>query len=247
MPETGTEYGLAACRGQIFVYRPFFVAPRGLDELAGVEDPARVHSQFEGGVSRNSFFPDCVGEPSLLGESNPMLSCNDATALDDPLEEFVQSVVRFFSNFRILVILHHQIGVNVAVSRVPKARDRDSSAILHFAGEFDEVQELGARHNNILIEFCQSGVAQRVGEIAPQLPDLFAGLLVAMVLRGKRAKLLQEAGELLPFALNRLGAAIDLNDEMRISGWKSIGSEIVTSGLESETCLLYTSPSPRDS
>ena len=185
MPETGTEYGLAAAEAR-FSPRAIFCGLCGLDELAGIEDPARVHSQFEGGVSRNSL--DRVGKPSLL--ASPTHACNYATALDDPTEEFVQSVLRFFSNFWILVILHHQIGVNVTVSRVPKARDRDSSAILHFAGEFDEVQELGARHNNILIEFCQSGVAQRVGEIAPQLPDLFAGLLVAMVLSGKRAKLL---------------------------------------------------------
>ncbi len=36
------------------------------------------------------------------------------------------------------------------------------------------------------------------------------------------------------FALNRLGAAINLNDKMRISGWEGIGSEVVTSSLQGE-------------
>ncbi len=91
-------------------------------------------------MSRNSFFTDGVCKPTLLGESNSVFPGDNATFLDDPPEQFVQSVVRFCLNFWILVVLHHQIGVNVAITRMPKACDCDSGALLHFAGKFHEIQ-----------------------------------------------------------------------------------------------------------
>ena len=54
------------------------------------------------------------------------------------------------------------------------------------------------------------------------MPDLFAGLLVGVMLDSEGLELLQENGELLPLAGNRAAPPIDLDDQVGIASRQGI-------------------------
>jgi hypothetical protein len=68
--------------------------------------------------------------------------------------------------------------VDVAITGMAETGDRDAGFLLQAFGELDELDELGARHDDVLVELGEPGVAQGIGKLAAELPDPLAGRLV---------------------------------------------------------------------
>ena len=73
-----------------------------------------------------------------------------------------------------LGVIHHDVGVDVAVAGVAEAGDRQAVLPLQPGGEAKQVLQPAARDDDVFVQLGQAGVAQGIGEFAPDLPDGFA-------------------------------------------------------------------------
>ncbi len=73
-----------------------------------------------------------------------------------------------------LVVVHHDVGVDVAVAGVAETGDRQAVLLLQPRGEGKQIFQPAAGHDDVLVQLGQAGVAQGVGEFAADFPDGFA-------------------------------------------------------------------------
>ncbi len=177
---------------------------------------------------------DRIRKPTLLGQTHPMFPGDDAVVPEDPLEEEVESFVGVSPDHGILVVVHHQVGVDVAVTGMSEAGHRDACLLLQPAGELHQLDQLGAGHHHVLVELGETGVAQRVGKIAAQLPDRLAGLVVGVVLDGEGLELIQQIGEFHALAVDRRPSSIDLDDEMGVTVREGSRAKVVARSVQRE-------------
>ena len=101
-----------------------------IEEFAGVEDALWVEGIFDLVMKLHGGVAEGLSDPGFLGETNAVLTANDTTITDDPGEEPVECSVCFLFDHRISVVLHHDVGVDVAVASMAKACDGDACVVL---------------------------------------------------------------------------------------------------------------------
>src|ERR1035441_9745231 len=122
------------------------------------------------------FFRYSQRPPAFLGQPDAMFPGNRTAPGDDLLEQLIQS--RLATPFGAgLFEINHDIGVNVAVAGVAETGHREAVFPLESRGEGKEVFQATTGDNNVLVELGKPGIAQSIGELAPNLPDGFAFVL----------------------------------------------------------------------
>ncbi len=75
--------------------------------------------------------------------------------------------------FWVRVIVHHDVGVNVAVSGMAEACDVQPRFPVHGLAEFHQVHQAGPGDDDVFIQLGHAGGFQAVGKFTPQLPNGF--------------------------------------------------------------------------
>ena len=69
----------------------------------------------------------------------------------------------------------HQIDVNVAVTRMTKAGNRNAVLLLEMRGEPKEIHDFTPWYGDVFIQFHEARIAQGVAKAPTNLPDLLTG------------------------------------------------------------------------
>lgn len=69
----------------------------------------------------------------------------------------------------------HQVNVNVAVTRMTKAGNRNAVLLLEMRGEPKEIHDFAPWYGDVFIQFHEARIAQGVAKAPADLPDLLAG------------------------------------------------------------------------
>ena len=146
-----------------------------VEELSGVEDVLGVEGIFEGSVKLEGGVAEGMFDPRFLGEADAVFAGDDAAVFEDPGEEEVEGGVGSFPDTRIFVVIDHEVGVDVTITSMAETGDGDAGLLLQVLSELDELDEFGARDDDVLVELGEAGVAEGVGEVAAELPNEFAG------------------------------------------------------------------------
>src|SRR6266571_9154154 len=144
-----------------------------LEELAWVQNAFRVEGVFNGAMQGADFLSSRVRPPSPFGQSNAVFTGDSTAPAEDLMEQIVQGGFASFQRVGLRRLDHH-VDVDVAVPRVAEAGHGQAMFFLKPFGESKKVLEPAARHDDVLVEFGQAGIAQGMGEFAAQLPELFA-------------------------------------------------------------------------
>src|SRR5260370_32656280 len=78
------------------------------------------------------------------------------------------------------------MDVNVAIDGMTETSDGKGVLFLELGGKTEEVFESAARHDNVLVEFGQSSIAQGIGVLAADFPNLFALPIAKTALKRER-------------------------------------------------------------
>src|SRR5206468_11216036 len=102
-----------------------------------------------------------VPPPPFFCKTNSVLAGNYAAPAQHLREKIVQRALDSFANGRVpIVSIRHDVDVNVTVTGMTKARDRESMLCLQRFREFHQIDQTAARDDYILIQCCQTGSAQ---------------------------------------------------------------------------------------
>ena len=135
---------------------------------------------------------------------------------------------------RSLIIANHEVGVDVAISGVPEAGHRNAGVRLQFLGEFDELDQFGARNHDVLVELVEPGLTEGIRKLTTKFPNAFARGLVRSTLDEGGTQRFDELMELLKLGGHRSRAAVDLDDQVGVSGRKRFRAKHPASGTERE-------------
>ena len=72
------------------------------------------------------------------------------------------------------VVIHHDVGVDVAVAGVAETGQRQAMLLLQPRGEGEQILQTAAGNDDVLVQLGQAGVAQGEGKFAAQFPDVLA-------------------------------------------------------------------------
>jgi len=99
-----------------------------------------------------------------------MFAADGAAPRNDLGKEFIE---RGFSALlgALLVQVHHDVGVDVAIAGMAETRDGQTMLLLQSRGELEQIGQPAARHDDVFVELGQAGVAKGIGKFAPDFPD----------------------------------------------------------------------------
>lgn len=196
--------------------------------FAGVEDALGIQRRFNRAVEVKGNFPNRGVKPGSLGETDAVLSGDASTRLEDPGKEALDETIGGFPDVASPGIFrHHDVGVDVAVTGMSKAGNLDAGFCLHAFAEGDQLDKLGARDDDIFVEFGKSGGFQAVGELSAQLPDGFDFLGCGRLFDVGCTCGPQNAGDGIPFGCDGVLLTIDFNDDVAFGiGWQGIAAKV---------------------
>ena len=151
---------------------------RSVQELPGIENTLRIQRLLQPAVGLEGNLAERLADPAFLGDADAVLAGDGTAVFEDPGNSRSSAASARSRTCRVLIVADHQVGVDVAVAGVAEAGDGDAGLRLELSGELDQLDELGARDDDVLVELGQAGVAQGVGKLAAQFPDALAGRLV---------------------------------------------------------------------
>jgi len=193
----------------------------------------RVEGLLEGLVEGADVGRQSAGPPTELGQADAVLAGDGAAPGDDLTKEIVESNPGAVSGARLLKI-HHQVGVDVAITGVAEAGNGQAVPALKTGGEGEKVFEAAARHDNVFVKFGQTGIAEGVGELAADLPKGFTlggtegGLDEKGPARG------QECSQLANFAADGARLSVELNNEVGAATAQARAARAAVGGGERE-------------
>ena len=65
--------------------------------------------------------------------------------------------------------------MNVPVSRMAETGHADTVFLLQLSSKLEKRLEHTPRHGDVVVEFCQAGVPQRIGKLTTQRPEFLDG------------------------------------------------------------------------
>ena len=97
----------------------------------------------------------CLRPPALFCQTNSMLAGNHTSPREHLCEKFIEGGINFFTHARVAVVtIRHDINVNVAITCMAKTCNGKSMLRLKLLDELDKIDNVTARHDHILIQFC---------------------------------------------------------------------------------------------
>ncbi len=132
-------------------------------------------------------------------------------------EQGVERALHAFLGRGIIRIFHHQIDVDIAVTRVTEAGHRNVIVAAELRPELDQFDQFPPRHHDIFVQFFQSGGLERGGKSAPQGPEPIASFGRQRALHRDRAGTLQERGQFGRLRLHAGLLSVDLDEQMRLA------------------------------
>lgn len=131
-----------------------------VEKLPGIQNPLRIQGLLEGEVSGERYLAERFANPRFLGDAHAMLSRDGPVVFKNPCEKLIQCSIGVRPDFRVIVVFHHEIGVDVAIPSMAKTGDRDAGFLLQLAGEGHQFDELGSRDDDVLVELGQARIAE---------------------------------------------------------------------------------------
>src|ERR1051326_5920221 len=104
--------------------------------------------------------------------------------------------------------------MDVAIAGMSETGYRQTILVLQLPRELKEVFETPSGDDDVLVQFREAGVAQRVGEFAPDLPYLFAFVAAEALFDEQRFLLSDDRLQLADFRSHGALLAIQLDYEM---------------------------------
>src|SRR5688572_7922335 len=95
-----------------------------------------------------------------------------------------------------------------------EAGDWKSERFFEAAGEFEQIFETSARHDDIFVQLGEAGVAEGIGEFATELPKLLTTFRPKRALHKERAPVLQHCLQIFEFRTDGPGVSIQFRDQM---------------------------------
>ena len=110
----------------------------------------------------------------------------------------------------------------------------DAGVRLELTGKTDQIDELRARHDDVLVQLDEPRRTERVGKFAAQFPDRLTRGLVAGFLNGESPERVDERTERGEILQDRVAAAVELDDEMGVAIGEHLGAEIIARRFQSK-------------
>ena len=159
---------------------------------------------------------------------------------DDPLAaKSIAAVVASAGSFPVSARTGPRQGLGawtneVAVASMAETGDGEPVLALEAGGEVEQVLEPAARHDDVLVELGEAGVAQGVGELAADLPDGFALLRPQPGLDEKRFLGGEQGLELANLPPHGAGLAVEFNNEVGAATAEAFAAGALERGSQSK-------------
>ena len=204
------------------------------EEFPRVEEAAGIEGVFDGLMEGAAGVVDGVGEPAFFGDADAVFAADDAAEAEDVAEEIVEGGVGAGALIRVLHVWDHDIDVDVAVAGVAEAGDWEAAANLEACGEFDEIDEAAAGDDDVLVEFCEAGVAETVGEFAAHLPEGFDFRVGGAGFDADGTVGAEETSDFAEFGADAGCGAVEFGEEMGFAWGDAVRAEVFACGVEGE-------------
>jgi hypothetical protein len=111
-----------------------------------------------------------------------------------------------------LIEINHDVGVDISIAGMSEAGDGQVVLFLELRGEAKEVLKSPAGNDDVLIQLCETRIAQGVREFAPDLPDSFSLAIAQPAVDKEWVVVADDAFEVTDFGLDRFFLAVELDD-----------------------------------
>ncbi len=139
------------------------------------------------------------------------------------LKQIIQH--RFSALFRArLCQIHHDIHMDVAVARMAETGEWQTMFLLQCGGKFKQIFQFSARHDDVLVQLGQAGVAQRVGKFPANLPDGFALFFAKTAFDEQRLFPLNNFFNRGDFVADGIFLSVQLHNQMCLAAEESVDS-----------------------
>jgi len=82
-----------------------------------------------------------------------MLTGDNTSPSEDLGEELIERNLHAIPHFRLMVVIGHNVDMDVPVARVAEGRDGKAMTGLELGGEFRKINQPAALDDNVLVEF----------------------------------------------------------------------------------------------
>src|SRR5262245_25360308 len=98
-----------------------------------------------------------VGPPAFFRQTDSVFACDDTAPGQYLRKKIVERALDSVAHGRIAIVsVCHDVDVNIAVSRMAEASDRESMLCLQPLGEFDQIDETTAWDDDVFVQFRQA-------------------------------------------------------------------------------------------
>src|SRR5438874_1029217 len=145
-----------------------------------------------------------------------MFAGNGAAPFKHLLEEVIQWRLCALLRVRVRSVDHY-VHMDVSVAGVTKAGDRHAMLFLETGRKTKQIFEPATRHHDVLVQFDQTGIAQRIRKFAANAPEFFTRWRTERLGNELRFELRHNPSNLLEFCRYSRFLAVELNDQMRVA------------------------------
>src|SRR5262245_27350457 len=120
------------------------------------------------------------GPPAFFGEADSMFAGDDAAPGENLRKQIIERALHAFANGDLAIIaIRHDVDVNVSITGMAKAGDRKSGFCAQSLRKLDKIDDAAPRHDDVLIQFGQSGGAEGIAKLPAQGPQFFTILFAS--------------------------------------------------------------------
>lgn len=116
--------------------------------------------------------------------------------------------------FRVRVIVHHDIGMDIAVPGMAETGDVQPRFPVHGLAELHQLHQAGPGNDDILVELGHAGGFQAVGKLPAELPDGFRLLFRIGPQNIRGAAFFQQGAQGIQFFLHGGPPAVHFHDQV---------------------------------
>jgi len=179
------------------------------------------------------FFGNSQRPPAFLGDPDAVFAGDRATPSQHLPKEFIEcGLTPPFSAG--LGVIHHDVGVDIAVAGVTETGELQFVLLLETGGEIEQVLQSAARDDDVLVQFRQAGVTQGIRELAANSPHGFALFVAETGLNEQRLLGADDPMEGANFVSHRGALAVEFNDQMGAAATEALAPGALVRGGERE-------------
>src|SRR5262249_57156558 len=116
-----------------------------------------------------------VGPPAFFRQTDSVFARDYTAPGQDLRKKIVERALDFVTHGRIAIVsVRHDVDVNITVSGMAEASDRESMFCLQPLGEFHQIDEATAWDDDVFVQFPQPVYPKRVPTFTAHTPHLFS-------------------------------------------------------------------------